>query len=294
MKPVIKKQTHYNLLLMRDDSNARTFRVHSTALRVFFLLLVVLMFGGAGGIAGGVHFFKEYLTLAEKSEIQEKELGEMRLQLERLVNLESLIVASNGSVPLAKNEEVGLTARPGTSSPDTTGNGDPTTASPDEVTAAGTANNSTTDTPGDDAPQDQQAAPSGQATEQASSPDQQAQSAYKALDAEDSPLHVAEFSARVTAPQRVRISYELVVSRQEEQRTISGTARYMAVFTDGTRANLSLNDIDGTRFTIARMKPMQSTARMPENLQASEIQSIEVFIEVSDGNVYQQSFAFNQ
>jgi hypothetical protein len=39
---------------------------------------------------------------------QEREFSEMRLQLERLANLESLLAASNGAPLLAKNEEVGV------------------------------------------------------------------------------------------------------------------------------------------------------------------------------------------
>jgi hypothetical protein len=108
MKPVIKKQTHYNLLLMRDDSAAHTFRVHSTVLKFFFFFLFLLMAGGAAGIAGGMHYWKKYRSLSAEHMAREREFSEMRLQLERLVNLETLIAASNGTPLQVKHEEVGV------------------------------------------------------------------------------------------------------------------------------------------------------------------------------------------
>lgn len=70
--------------------------------------------------------------------------------------------------------------------------------------------------------------------------------------------------------------------------------RYVAVFSNGEKLDLPLQDIDGTRFAIARMKPMQSSARLPQGYQTENIEKIEVFIEVSDGTVYHDSFDFTK
>lgn len=283
MKSVIKKQTHYSLLLMRDDGAARTFRVHSTLLRAFFIFLLLLIGGGGAGIAGGVHYWKKYRSLWERHVTQEREVSEMRLQLERLVNLECLIAASNGTPLQAKNEEVGVTVSNRQTppppdaimtSPDAQNAQEPTAPSP-----AGTSASASPEAGG-------QQVPTPQETETAAGP--------PASSIEASPLRITGFNARPYGPQRLRISYELSTAQPEDQRTISGSAGYFAIFADGTRLELPLQDFDGTRFAIARMKPMQSTARIPQEYRLADIQQIEVFIELTEGSVYHDAFTFAQ
>ena len=306
MKPVIKKQSHYNVLLMRDDKEARTFRLHSTTLRILLITLVVLIVGGGAGIAGGVHFFQQYLVLTKQQESQEKELSEMRLQLERLVNLECLIVASNGTtvaVPLAKNEELGVSApanrllATGTPAEGETARSDPSAATAPQSGApapgAVNQNAAAAANPPSTVEQTQPDKPAnGQENALRNGAAEIAPPAHKSLESEESPLRITNFVGRASSQQRVRISYELSTTPSDEQRTVAGSARYVAVFSSGERLDLPLQDIDGTRFAIARMKPMQSSARLPQGYQSDDIDKIEVFIDLPDGTTYHDSFDF--
>ena len=313
MKPVIKKQTHYNLLLMKDDSPARTLRVHSTTLKVLLTLFVLLLLAGGGGIAGGVHFFKEYLQLVAQNEAQDKELSEMRLQLERLVNLECLIVASNGSVPLAKNEEVGASAPPARQAGEGEHNGQngsqeggrPDNGATETPGAAGGASDGSAATPPDDQTSSQTSSqtgdqPNGMAGGAPGGQDAHSQaggatgSGHLSLDAEDSPLRINGFNVRVSGRERLRISYELSTTPSDEPRTVSGSVRYRALLKDGAGVDLTSYDIEGTRFAIARMKPMASSARMPQGYLTENVDKIEVLVELADGTMYQDIFSLDE
>lgn len=266
MKSVIKKQTHYNLLLMRDDGAARSFRMHSRLLRFFIFLFLLLLAAGALGIYGGTHYWKKYRVLAERHAAQEREAGEMRLQLERLCNLESVIAASNGLPAQAQNQnqEVGVSL-PSATRPST----QETVATDAEAGAVAVAD------------------PAPGATESG----EPATGEQGQLTSGDSPLRIANFSLRSSGTQRLRVSYELSASQPDEQRTLSGSVRYGAVLTDGTKIELSMQDAEGSSFAIVRMKPMQSTLRLPQEHKPSDIAQIEVFIEIAGGSLYQDSFA---
>lgn len=296
MKPVIKKQTHYNLLLMKDDSPARTLRLHGKTLRFLIILFLILIVGGAGGIAGGIYYWQKYRLLSSKHGAMDREVAEMRLQLERLSNLECLIAASNGTMPQTRNEEVGASPARLLNATDSavnattrasgnaTGAGNATLAASTAQDAMGAAN-ATSQTP-----LTQANATRAGASEGAAAPD----GASLPLESGDSPVRIAAFHARPGGQQRVRLSYELATTNPEEMRTISGSAKYVAVLANGTRLDLPLQDIDGTRFSIVRMKPMQSSARLPQGYSPEDIDHIEVFVDITDGKLYHQTFPFSK
>jgi hypothetical protein len=105
-------------------------------------------------------------------------------------------------------------------------------------------------------------------------------------------LRISGFVSRPYGSQRLRISYELSAIQSDDPRTISGSAAYFAVFADGAKIELPLQDTEGTRFAIARMKSMQSTARIPQEYTVTDIRQIEVFIELTGGSAYRESFPF--
>ncbi|MDR1684890.1 MAG: hypothetical protein LBR82_00340 [Desulfovibrio sp.] len=305
MKPVIKKQTHYRVLLMRDDKESRTFSVRCGLLHFCAgLFLVMLLFGG-GGIYGGLHFFTKYRELAAVQESRERENAEMRLQLERLVNLESLLKAGNDSPPQAKHTEVGTPDLParGTAAanPPAPGPAERVTAAAAAPAAAGSAPvPATTSKPADTPPVQ---AESRAAEDKSESPAEERRDAptetetdaraktgdgFAPLAGEGSPLRVNEFSARNYGSMRLRISYELSTVT-DGQRTVTGAAKYAAVTADGTRVDLPLQDQESSRFAIARMKPMQNTVRLPAGLKPDGITSIDILIEVAD-TVYRGNY----
>ncbi|MDR3175666.1 MAG: hypothetical protein LBU06_03945 [Desulfovibrio sp.] len=309
MNPVIKKQTHYNVLLMRDDKEARTFRVHSTLLHfcLYFFLFIVL--GGGVSIFLGVRFFDKYRNTVDSRAAMEREISELRLQLERLSNLETVLSASNGSAPKTSYTEVGGGALPARSQ-----NSSLVAARPSAQPSQPAQPASPPAQPSQPAAQSATAASEqGNSTEPAVSSASEAQTGgsgatagageetpppvekvvdYPPLSAPDSPLRIGEFSARGIGQQRLRISYELSTTPAVEgQRTIAGSVRYVGVFADGARQDLILTDTDGTRFSIARMKPMQSTARLAQETRVEDLLKIEVFIEIAEGKIYRETYA---
>jgi hypothetical protein len=298
LKPVIKKQTHYHVLLMRDDKESRTFSIRCGLLHFCAGLCLALLLFGGGGIYGGLHFFTKYRELAAVQESRERENAEMRLQLERLVNLESLLKAGNGSPPQATYTEVGTPDLPARG---TAAANPPAPGPAARVAAAGTAPapaaaSRPTDTPpaqaeppasednGESPAEERQGAPA----ETTAAAPAEVNGGFALLAGAGSPLRINEFSARNSGSLRLRISYELS-TMTEGQRTVTGAARYAAVTTDGTRVELPLQDPESSRFSIARMKAMQNTVRLPAGLKSEGIASIDVLIEVAD-TVYRGNY----
>lgn len=288
MKPVIKRQTHYSVLFMRDDSEARTFRMHSRTLRFLICAFLLLVVGGGAGIAGGVHYWKKYRALSERYEVQEKESGEMRLQLERLVALETVISASNGTVPQSRHAVVGLAGQTNASQnlhhTNATGRVQNATVQAGPIRGNGTQS---VDAALSDAPESGDAASGNTGDE----PDAAAGGeGYPLVSSQASPLRISAFIGRPSGQQRLRISYELFAEGNDEQRTISGVARYFAIFANGTRVEMPAQDNDGARFAITRMKQMQSWARLPQGYKANDVQQLDILIELSENEKYVERF----
>ena len=290
MKSVIKKQTHYNLLLMRDDAEARNYRVHGRTLRFFIWFFLLLVAGGAVGIYGGYHFWEKYRVLAERYDEQEREVSEMKLQLERLIALETVLSASNGTIPQARHAEVGadqayIAARNDTSdqvSSDDTSAAHDAGAPPDSgmdnaTTVALDATEQGAQLVADDAP-----APDNGVQEQESS--------YPRISSPESPLRVTGLNVRVTGQQRLSIRHELVTEGNTEQRMISGNIRYYVVFADGTRVEPSVSNIGESRFSIARMKLVQNSLQLPQGYRAADVEQVDVLLELSDGERFEERF----
>jgi hypothetical protein len=280
LKPVIKKQTHYHVLLMREDKESSTFSIRCSLLHFCLGLFLLLLLFGGGGVYGGLHFFAKYRELAAVQESRERENAGMRLQLERLVNLESLLKAGNGSPPQATHTEVGTPDLPavGTAAPV------PAAASRPADTPPAQADPS--------APEDKSEIPAdelrGVSIEMTAAVPAKADDGFPSLAGEASPLRINEFAARNFGSLRLRISYELS-TMTDGQRTVAGAARYAAVTGDGTRVELPLQDPESSRFAIARMKPMLNTVRLPAGLKPEGIASIDVLIEVAD-TVYRGNY----
>ena len=290
MKPVIKKQTHYSLLLMRDDAEAKTFRVPSKLLRFFIWFFLLLLVGGGGGIYGGLHYWNKYRVLVGRYDTQEREANEMRLQLEQLVTYKTVLNASNNAtVPMARHTEVGVSGPTSTSRNATATVVNATTVTMNATrransTLAGSANATLGSS---NATRHNNATYGGPVNATSS---QTQEPAVPSISSEDSPLRITGFNGRATGQQRLRISYELSTEGNEEQRMISGMARYFAVFSNGTRLELSAYDSDGSRFSITRMKLMQSSARLPQGYRAGDVEKIDVVIELSEGKKFEDRY----
>ena len=288
MKPVIKKQTYYSMLLMRDDTSVRTLRVRGGVIVSFLVFLLLIFAGGGVGIWGGLHYWKKYDTLSERHKQQERELSEARVQLERYVNYDTLLEAANGTAaPLAKNEEIGATAPVArlqnatqasqAAFPPAQEGARPAAAPPLKAGLNATLAQSNASVP----------APAVVLAEQAPQPP-------SVPLISSGPLRVNGFSGRIASPQRLRIRYELSTVPSDEQRTISGTAKYFAVFASGTEVELPVQDAGDARFSISRMKLMDANLRLPQGAVAKEITQLYVSLELDEGKAYREAFPISR
>ena len=288
MKPVIKKQTYYSMLLMRDDTSVRTLRVRGGVIVSFLVFLLLIFAGGGVGIWGGLHYWKKYDALSERHKQQERELSEARVQLERYVNYDTLLEAANGTAaPLAKNEEIGATApvprlqnatQATQAALPSAQDGARSAAAPSVkagLNATMAQNNATMPAPA------------------AVLADQAPQTLSVPL-ISSGPLRVNGFSGRAASPQRLRIRYELSTVPSDEQKTISGTAKYFAVFANGAEVELPVQDAGDARFSISRMKLMDANLRLPQGVSARDIAQLYVSLELDEGKAYREAFPISR
>jgi len=292
----IEKNKYYNIIFMGDDGRARTYRLRRGLLRflIYFPLLILLLSGGA--IAGGVYFSKYHFDLVAEKNKQDKEISEMRLQLERLTNLEKLLSARPGTAPLAKYEEIGVP---------------PSSDQPQEETSEPEAPVAEADAPAQETA-DPDPEPTAEMEEEHPAQDRiislaelapqvdsipPAETAPKldfasmeSLSGNKSPLRVAGFSARPLGQQRVRIRYEITSTNRPGIKNISGLARHFAVFADGQKAELPLPDNGENRFSLTRLRPMEATARLPQGLDTKDIKKIDVVIITDEYGTFHDLF----
>ena len=274
------------MLLMRDDTSVRTLRVKGSTITFFVVFVLLLMIGGGLGIWGGLHYWKRYSLLSERQKQQERELTEARLQLERYVNYETLLVASNGGTPLAKNEEIGATPPP----PRAQNATEPSLFLTQNATVPRPAVGASAK--GDASGMPQANATIGlkpAATAQAAQPQ-----SPPLISSDTSPLRINGFSGRIASPQKLRIRYKLSAIPSDEQKTISGTAKYFAAFANGTTVELPVQDVGDARFSISRMKPMEASLRISQGINVKEIGQINVSLELDDGKSYRETFPLNR
>ncbi len=106
MEPVIKKSPYHHVLLMRDDKEVVSFKVHSKVLWYSLACSIVLVTLGLTGTIYGVKTWQKNHSLKAKYETTSSELVEARLQLEQLSNLQTLIATSDSPAPVFKFNEI--------------------------------------------------------------------------------------------------------------------------------------------------------------------------------------------
>ena len=298
MKPVIKKQTHYSVLLMRDDGEVRSFRMKNTTLRFLVLLFLGFMLVGSAGIGAGYHYWKRYAEFMPEYRNNERELAETRRELMDLRNLKAVVTAqNNGTLPVTMNTEVGVETPMGIATATVNGNGN------------GNGSNAVSSGPVNGAGQDGAVAfadESGAGLVLANATAgvdtgfalTGADSAPPSLSGDSCPVRVNEFSAQATSQQTLRIRYDLSVSQftetGQDNGPVAGSAKYIAVFTNGTRLDLAQQSPVNARFAISRMKPMMATSRLPQGYTTADIAKLDIVIELTNGGSYKETYPFPQ
>ncbi|MDL2315762.1 hypothetical protein LJC59_01590 [Desulfovibrio sp. OttesenSCG-928-A18] len=311
MKPVAEKQTHYSVLLMRDDCRARTLHIRCSTLRYLFGFCIMFILAGTGGIVCSALMFKEYYVLYTEHEQQNHELAEIRLQLERFQNYETLLQASNGGQrPQAQNQEVGVPApvsgngasaarslNPDSTSPVSSGMGAQVDST---VAASGNANEAASTAPEaqSPAPADGQysdldaialAAMNGEQTQNAAQEQSRPVTALA-----DSPLRIDRFTATNSSSRQLRLRYNLAVRDENAPKTTYvGEARYQAQLSKGDTVTLEPTKGTSTsnqRFSFSNLKPMEASLRLPDGIQSSDVAKIDILLVLDEGSSYRESY----
>jgi hypothetical protein len=279
MKRIIKKRTHYSVMLMRDDREVRSFRMRGGVLRFLVILLLLLLASGGAGIGMGVYFWKQIAILLPRYQENERILADARIELTELRSFKAVTMAQkNGTQPLAQNNEVGALAA------------DPVLSAQIAANATGAVSSAPDGQPVANATLMPEKTPSDTETAALSPP---SASALPQISQEECPVRINEFSAQSLNNQTLRIRYNLSVpDGGSDGRPVSGLTRYVAILADNSRVELIPNNPGGSRFSINYMKPMFSNARLPQGHLVAEVRSLDVLIETTDGTLYGQNYAF--
>lgn len=85
----------YSILLMRDDSKVKRFRLSPVWLKLFIYFIVFCVLAAGVGIYGGYTFWRENMVLTQERKAQERSLREMQVELERLQNVEQILESND-------------------------------------------------------------------------------------------------------------------------------------------------------------------------------------------------------
>ena len=270
MKPVIKKQHIYSILLMRDDSAVRRFRMRSLWLKFLLLFFVFLCLGTAAGAYGSYYYWKRFSVAQSELKDVELKLRAARPDLERLANIDAMAsrnitsVNSVGTANATKGPSEVSPAKPATSEsagvstalaatlPGTTVSASITTRNATAATSALGAESPAAGTPTDVQPG--------------------AQEAHAAK--------IANMSLRASGTTRIRIAFDL--TNQNQPQPLNGRVSLALIGKDGTITPVTPVagvERDDSRFYINRYKRINTSVALPQDLQTAQVYGVRVTIE---------------
>lgn len=312
MEPVIKKSPYHHVLLMRDDKEIISFKVHSKVLRYSLVGGILLVGMGIAGTFFGIKSWQKNHTLKAQYAQTSAELTDARLQLEQLSNLQSLIATCDFPAPVFKFDEIQLP-------PESDGNDEMNTASPQTPQTspqsipapAETGNEITKDTANSEngandessleAPSQEETSPAAilenasQSEEEEEEEEEETQdnvSSALPITHESSPVSINNLSTKAAGSNRIQMNFDLVANKPDA--FVRGETNYAIELNDGTKHQITPNFLDDTRFAISRMKNFDLTATLPKGVTGQEIKSITVQIVLDSGSMFTSSYPFAQ
>lgn len=89
------KDDKLNLIIMRDDSRVRRYRVRVSWFKLFLYAQVILLTAAVLGAYGGFSYWIKNMALAQANAGLEEKLLEAQIQLERLQNVEKILQSND-------------------------------------------------------------------------------------------------------------------------------------------------------------------------------------------------------
>lgn len=87
----MSKDDKLSVLIMRDNSQVRRYRLRVGWVRIFIYVQIILLISAVAGSYAGVKFWGQHLELANENRAKQEELAAMSIQLERLQNIEEIL-----------------------------------------------------------------------------------------------------------------------------------------------------------------------------------------------------------
>ena len=85
------KDDKLSLIIMRDDTRVRRYRLRVAWFRFFLYLQIVLILGAVGGSYAGIVYWGQHLELVNANKDLRAQLSDQSIQLERLQNIQEIL-----------------------------------------------------------------------------------------------------------------------------------------------------------------------------------------------------------
>lgn len=85
----------YSVLIMRDDTNVRRYRVSSSSLRLLLIVLFCVVLVAACGIFTSLSLWEKNTALMNQRHGVQKELRDLKVYVERLENIEQILQSND-------------------------------------------------------------------------------------------------------------------------------------------------------------------------------------------------------
>jgi hypothetical protein len=91
----LSKDDKLNLIIMRDDSRVRRYRIRVSWFKFFLYAQIVLILVAGLGAYGGFTYWVKKLELVQANSALREDISEMQIHLERLQNIENILRTSD-------------------------------------------------------------------------------------------------------------------------------------------------------------------------------------------------------
>lgn len=301
--PVIKKNTSFSILLLRDDSGVVKFRLNPFWIKL--LMVFFFCFSAASGAAGyAAHYYwKKYHALQrERTELAAK-LGENRRQLGRFAGIEKL---KEFSLPRSAMSGVAVAAGPEHSPQEPVANGAPRNAQPPSATgetARADDNTTTAQAPATTPapPSANENAPPPQSAPEATTAQEQppvggrptagalTTASGPALSAADTdgyasgpgenkehPAAVDDVQIKAAGAGKYRLAFDL--SNRDQQMTLNGRVHLHISTKTDSKVEITQINRDSLRFLINRFKKVNTTFSLPPAIQPDDVTTVHLTV----------------
>ena len=253
MEPVIKTQTAYSVLFMRDDCGVKRFRMRACWLKIFVLFGLLVFSVAVGSSWGAYYFWNKFRVVRAEYHSAAEELVGIRQKLTSLQNMEKIRNENDPAHTRTMLERV-----------------------PSENGAAKfpmvLALNATAS----------QVAPANATIPSHAEADPTPDFEH--------PARITKITAIAVGATRIRFIFD--VTNQNQNQQLTGRVQLAAITAGGAVVDLAGADRDSLRFQISRLKNITTTAPLPQDLPLASVQGVQITVDAEGLPLYVERFPF--